>query len=216
MIQKYYYINKTNTGLQDIYNDNFWQGIEEIKIKDYLWMKNDYRPEVFVKACYSSKYFYLKFTVYEQKVTVRYINIGDPVYKDSCVEFFINLFPNETQEYFNIEFNAIGTIKMGYGIKRSRSYLTPTDLNELKIFSTIKAPVKGYHGSDNWKLFCALPISLLERISDRKFIGNEAAGNFFKCGDETEFKHYGMWNLIDNPNPDFHLPEYFGKIIFSK
>ena len=39
---------------------------------------------------------------------------------------------------------------------------------------------------------------------------------FYKCGDETEFKHRGMWNIINNPKPDFHLPEYFGNIIFGK
>ncbi len=216
MHQKLYRLEKLKSELQDISNDNLWQKIEGIKIKDYLWMQNDYHPEVIVKACYSRKYIYLNFIVYEQKVTIRYLNVGDPVYKDSCVEFFVNLFPNEAQEYFNIEFNAIGIIKMGYGIKRNRSYLTSSALKEFKVISTIEKPVIGFHGSDNWKLFCAIPISLLEQISDSKFKGNEAIGNFFKCGDETEFKHYGMWNLIDNPTPDFHLPEYFGKIIFSK
>lgn len=216
MISKTYSLKRLKTEIQDFSNDNLWQRIKGIKIKDYLWMQNDYRPEVIVKACYSRKYIYLNFIVYEQKVTIRYLSIGDPVYKDSCVEFFVNLFPNETQEYFNIEFNAIGTIKMGYGIKRNRSYLTSSDLKEFKVISTIEKPVIGYHGFDNWKLFCAIPIILLEKISDRKFKGNEAIGNFFKCGDETEIKHYGMWNLIDNPTPDFHLPEYFGKIKFSK
>lgn len=216
MISKIYSLKRLRTETQDISNDSLWQGIEGIQIKDYLWMQNNYHPEVIVKACYSRKYIFLNFIVYEQKVTIRYLNVGDPVYKDSCVEFFVNLFPNETQEYFNIEFNAIGTIKMGYGIKRNRSYLTSSDLKEFKVISTIEKPVIGFHGSDNWKLFCAIPISLLEKISDRKFEGNEAIGNFFKCGDETEITHYGMWNLIDNPTPDFHLPEYFGKIIFSK
>jgi hypothetical protein len=215
MSQKIYCLKRLDIELSNISNVDLWQGIDEIIFKDYLWSKNNYQPKVVVKASYSEHYIYLNFTVYEQKVTIRYLNVGDPVYKDSCVEFFVNLFPNETQEYFNIELNAIGTIKMGYGIKRNRSYLTSSDLKDFNVISTIKKPVIGYYGSDNWKLFCAIPISLLEKISGRKFKGNEAIGNFFKCGDETEIKHYGIWNLIENPKPDFHLPEYFGKIIFS-
>ena len=216
MVSKIYSFKRLSIGLQDIADEDSWRGIEEIKIKDYLWVKNDYRPEVIVKAFYSDKYIYIRFLVVEQKVTVRYLNVGDPVFKDSCVEFFINLFPKETEEYFNIEMNAIGTIKMGYGIKRTRSYLTETDLSDMKVISTVKEPVIGFYGSDHWKLYCAIPIGLLEKIANKKFKADEAIGNFYKCGDETEFKHYGMWNIINNPKPDFHLPEYFGKIIFDR
>jgi hypothetical protein len=215
MLSKIYSIKRLRTEIQDISNDENWQGIEEIRIEDYLWMENDYRPEVKVKGCYSDKYIYVRFLVYEKKVTATYVNVGDPVFKDSCVEFFINLFPKETEEYFNIELNAIGTIKMGYGIKRNRKYLTAFELNDMKVFSSIKKPVTGLHGSDHWKLYCAIPIKVFEKIYNRKFKGDDAIGNFYKCGDETEFKHYGMWNIIDNPKPDFHLPEYFGKIIFE-
>ena len=216
MISKIYSLKRLRTEIQDISNDDEWQGIEEIRIKDYLWMENDYRPEVVVKACYSKEYIYVKFLVYEKRVIATYLNVGDPVYKDSCVEFFINLFPKETEEYFNIELNAIGTIKMGYGIKRNRKYLTASELNDMKAITSIKKPVTGFHGSDHWKLYCAIPIKVFEMVYHRKFKGYDAIGNFYKCGDETEFKHYGMWNLIDNPKPDFHLPEYFGKIIFEK
>jgi hypothetical protein len=215
MVSKIYSLKRLSIGLQDIADEDSWQGIEEIKISDYLWTQNNYKPEVIVKACYSNKYIYLKFLVFEQKVTVRFLHVGDPVFKDSCVEFFINLFPKETEEYFNIEMNAIGTIKMGYGIKRNRKYLNASELGDMKVVTSIKLPVTGLHGSDHWKLYCAIPINLLEKITNRKFTGDEAIGNFYKCGDETEFKHYGMWNIVNNPKPDFHLPEYFGKIVFD-
>ncbi len=212
---KEYSLKRLKTDIHNISSDDAWQGIEEIKIKDYLWRENNYKPDVIVKACFSDNCIYLSFLVYEQKVTVRYLNVGDPVFKDSCVECFINLFPNETEEYFNIELNAIGTIKMGYGIKRNRKYLTASVLKDMKVVTSIKKPVIGFHGSDYWKLYCAIPINLLEKITNKKFKGDNAIGNFYKCGDETEFKHYGMWSLIENPKPDFHLPDYFGKIIFD-
>lgn len=215
MLIKNYSLKRLKNRLQDISSDDEWQGIDPIIIEHYLWMKNDYQPEVIVKACYSDEYIYVNFLVYENKVTATYVNVGDPVFKDSCVEFFINLFPKETEEYFNIELNAIGTIKMGYGIKRNRKYLTASDLSDMKVVTSIKKPVIGFHGTDYWKLFCAVPIKILEKISKKTFIGDDAIGNFYKCGDETEFKHYGMWNIINNPKPDFHLPEYFGKIIFD-
>ena len=42
MSQKEYCLKRLNFELQDISNDDAWQGIQEIKIKDYLWMQNDY------------------------------------------------------------------------------------------------------------------------------------------------------------------------------
>ncbi len=216
MLSKIYSLKRLRTEIQDISNDDEWQGIEEITIKDYLWMENNYEPEVTVKACYCDEYIYVRFFVYEKRVTITYLNVGDPVFKDSCVEFFINLFPKETEEYFNIELNAIGTIKMGYGIKRNRKYLTASDLKDMKVVTSIKKPIIGFHGSDHWKLYCAIPIKVFEKVYNRKFKGYDAIGNFYKCGDETEYKHYGMWNLIENEKPDFHLPKYFGKIIFDQ
>lgn len=200
----------------DISSIELWKSVEQLIIKDYKWMENDYKPEVVIKALYSKNYFYLNYLVYEEKVTVSYTQINDPVFKDSCVEFFINLFPVKTQAYFNIEFNAIGVIKMGYGIKRKRTYLAEADLSMIKIITSIKKPMKGFHGSDSWSLICAIPIHLLEKISERLFHEEDAIGNFYKCGDETECRHYGMWSEVINSYPDFHLPEYFGTIRFSQ
>ncbi len=44
--------------------------------------------------------------------------------------------------------------------------------------------------------------------------GLEGRANFYKCGDETEFPHYGAWSLRDG-GPDFHRPEFFGSIVFG-
>lgn len=209
-----YTIKKIYEYPSDISNNELWKDVEKLIIKDYKWMENDYKPEVVVKALYSKDFFYLNYLVYEEKVTVKFTQFNDPVFKDSCVEFFINLFPANTDEYFNIEFNAIGVIKMGYGIKRNRTYLTENELSSIKVLTSIKNPIVGIHGSDSWSLICRIPINLIEKVSGKTFTGKDALGNFYKCGDETEYRHYGMWSEINNPFPDFHLPEYFGSIKF--
>ena len=42
--------------------------------------------------------------------------------------------------------------------------------------------------------------------------GMTIRGNFFKCGDDTAQEHYMSWNAVDVPHPNFHLPDYFGRI----
>ena len=51
MNNKEYKIIKIENNLSDIANEILWQGITEVKIEDYLWMQNNYNPEVIVKAC---------------------------------------------------------------------------------------------------------------------------------------------------------------------
>ena len=85
---KTYSFKKIDKEPESIDDSLFWQDADEIKIQDYLWMNNGYKPEVFIKGCYSDKNIYLFFNVMEKKVTVKYLNTGDPVFKDSCVEFF--------------------------------------------------------------------------------------------------------------------------------
>ena len=40
-------------------------------------------------------------------------------------------------------------------------------------------------------------------------------GNFYKC-DENAGAPFGSWAPITAPKPDFHRPEYFGKIVIEK
>ena len=41
--------------------------------------------------------------------------------------------------------------------------------------------------------------------------GEAMAGNFYKC-DESIHPHFGSWNAVVWPKPDFHRPECFGAI----
>ena len=40
-------------------------------------------------------------------------------------------------------------------------------------------------------------------------------GNFYKCADETSHPHWLTWNKVDYPTPNFHLPQFFGTLIFE-
>jgi hypothetical protein len=45
--------------------------------------------------------------------------------------------------------------------------------------------------------------------------GHVARANFYKCGDETETPHFGAWSPVQTPQPDFHRPEFFGRLVFE-
>ena len=216
MKTKSYTIKKVEESINYLNDNRLWKDISFISIEDYLWSKNNYQPRVQVKSCYTNKNILIYFKAFEEEITARYTKINDPVHKDSCVEFFVNLFPQKSDKYFNFEFNAIGTNHTGFGALGKRTKLPPEDIQLIDINSTERKPIIGKYGSDNWDLICKIPISLLEKYYELPFNYGDAKGNFYKCGDESKFEHFGVWNNINSNKPNFHVPTFFGDLIFDK
>ncbi len=189
---------------------------EPLSIENYLWIQNGYTPVVKIYTAYSVDYIFVGFKVFEQEVTAKYTEVNSPVYKDSCVEFFINLFPHGTVEYFNFEINAIGTLYAAFGEKGKRELLTPEDIELIKIDSMLTVPLTGKIPSDYWEVKIAVPFKLFEKYYKLKFEGEDASVNFYKCGDETKYLHFGAWSEVVSKKPDFHQPGYFGTMVFGK
>jgi Carbohydrate-binding family 9 len=211
---KKYQILKVKESSAPLKDNEIWEEQPSLIIDEYLWIKKDYQPKVEVRMCYTDKNLMVYFKSFEDEITIKYKNINDPVHKDSCVEFFVNLFPTKSEKYFNFELNAIGTIHVGFGELGNRSVISLDDIQKIEISTSVKEPVVGKYNSDYWEVFCKIPISLFEKYYDLKFECTKVKANFYKCGDETRFEHYGIWNHIESAKPNFHLPEYFGEIFF--
>jgi len=197
--------------------DGPWNELAALAVDNYLWLANSYRPPVEARLCYSRLYLYVMFRVGERRVRVRYAKFQDPVYKDSCVEFFVDAFPETRLGYVNFETNAAGTLLAAFGPDRThRKPLGPEDLAGFEAAASVPGPLDGEHGAEAWTLAYRVPLALFRRIYGQEVrSGHRAAANFYKCGDETEAPHYGAWSRVETSAPDFHRPEYFGELIFG-
>lgn len=79
----------------------------------------------------------------------------------NIVEFFVNLFPNETDKYFKFEVNPIGTMHVGFDALGSRRSV---DTCEIKISSTYSKPIIGIHGREYWEVFSKFQLPFLKNI----------------------------------------------------
>src|SRR5215203_2776745 len=70
------------------------------------WTDFNYVPRVEFTIAHNNDCIFLKYYVVEVVIKAAYYQPNDPVYKDSCVEFFVAF--NNEEDYYNIEFNAIG------------------------------------------------------------------------------------------------------------
>jgi hypothetical protein len=194
-----------------------WPSVPPLAIDHFLWLDNGYHPPVEARLCWSGRFLHVRFRVEEPRVRVRYMKFQDPVYKDSCVEFFIDAFPGLERGYVNFETNAAGTLLAAFGPDRSaRTPLWPEDLAEFEIAASIRGPIDGTYGAEAWTVEYRVPLGLFEKLYGRGIApGHRAAANFYKCGDETEVPHYGAWCPVAAPKPDFHRPADFGELVFG-
>lgn len=171
-------------------------------ITHFAWMDNGHEPIAYGELSLDDTALTVTLTALEVNPLARYTGgPKDPVCLDSCLEFFFSL--NGSENYINLEMNAIGGYYCGFGSGRHGRTYPP-------VFTEDGAP-KPLHYEDRWTVTAKLSVSLLCDLFGIERI-ETIDGNFYKCGDQTELPHYGMWSPVKTPTPDFHRPEYFARI----
>jgi hypothetical protein len=181
-------------------------------IAEISWPSWSYKPEVRFSIAHNDQSIFLKYYVSERETKTVYTEINDPVYKDSCVEFFISF--NQGNSYYNLEFNSKGVCLAGYGVNREERELLPVEVVELIKCFPICHPVYGDE-TTRWELCLHIPVGVFCYDQLPELSSKEASANFYKCGDDLALPHFLSWNQIDSDEPNFHLPEYFGKLTFA-
>ncbi len=145
---------------------------------------------------------------YEADPKITCYQPDDLVYNDSCMEVFLNCFPELSEaKYLNVEMNAAGTALCAFGTATDRHFLLQMGLPQPVVTAS-----RGSDENDNyWQLRCVIPENLLEALYQRpcRFApGDRLRGNFYKCGDETASPHWASWSPVSAVR--FHCPEEFG------
>lgn len=133
----------------------------------------------------------------------------DSVCQDSCLEFFYAPLAGD-ERYFNFEWNLLGALNMSYG---------GTD-RSLRVRQIVKKPEglfrpEPFRTEEGWGICFRIPLSFLQVYFPGYTFSGEAAGNFYKCGDETALPHFLAWSPIHSETPNFHRRDDFGQLSFG-
>jgi hypothetical protein len=168
-------------------------------------------PHVSFAMAYGSREIYLKYYITEACVKAEYLNFNDPVFNDSCVEFFIAFEGDEN--YYNLEFNCVGNCRGQYGLgKNGREFLSHQLLNTIKHETRMNSRV---NAGITWELTLSIPLTVFQYQPVLSLESCKARGNFYKCGDGLPEPHHLCWSNISHEYPEFHLPDFFKEISFE-
>jgi hypothetical protein len=209
--------------LKGLWDGPVWQAVPVLEIAFFRSEGSSHRPRTLCKLLYSSSGLHGLFRVDDRYVRCTHAGFQAEVYRDSCVEFFVQ--PKTKGGYFNFEFNCGGAMRASYVTDptraegRIREYvpLSPEEGRQVLLYHSLPEIVEPEIDKEVvWHLEFSIPFTLLETyagpLSDPD--GRVWRANFYKCGDDTSHPHWGAWAPIDQRN--FHAPANFGKIRFAR
>lgn len=202
------------------WNKPEWEKAETCKLDYCMGEALEFTPTVEFKMMYDSLNVFIIFKVTDKYVRCVTSETNGPVYEDTCVEFFFAPDENAPLKYFNLETNCGGTALMFYNLIPRKDYkiVNPDDIGKIEIAHSMPKIVDPEITEPvTWTVEYRIPYDLLKKyaIVSQPHPGVIWKGNFYKIGDKTSNPHYLTWSLIDQKEPDFHLPTFFGTLVFQ-
>lgn len=163
---------------------------------------------VTVRAAHDGETLYLYYTIEGEELRATNTKDFGSVWEDSCVEFFMQR-EGETS-YRNFECNVLGVLLSRYHESREKG-VSQTDLmSDIFRYSTIQHRYENNKQVSDWTMYLEIPKQALGFAGNESLGGQKLRANFYKCGDKTPMPHFLSWNPIDLPEPNFHVPQFFG------
>lgn len=196
----------------------FYNNFEEFekdcfhRLTNYHWESDPpYRPDTYCKMGVVSEDLVATLKCYEENPKAVYTMRDEPMYKDSCLEFFVAPL-EEKEEYVNVEMNSNGAFLCEFGKGKFDRVLVSTLTENSPIVEAFKGEdLKGAFWGVTVKL---TEVFLRELYKTEKIDFTTVKANFYKCGDDCEIQHYLAFSPVTTLPPGFHNPECFA--VFKK
>jgi hypothetical protein len=202
------------------WNSKAWKSARNLRISNFMGERPSHFPETKVKLLYDNRNIYVIFSVSDKYVKAVAKETNGKVWMDSCVEFFFSPGGDTERGYFNFEANCKGVFLFQYHLDNGQisGFVIREDCEEVKISHSLKQNVEQEFAEPlEWRLEYSIPFTTLKKYMkvDEPGPGVCWRANFYKCADKTSHPHWLTWAPVDYPQPKFHLPEFFGKLVFE-
>ncbi len=193
-----------------------YNSVDELASAEYMLMTSyhwestpSYRPLCFCKIGLVNDSIVVFLKCYESEPRAVYENRDDPMYLDSCLEFFAACVKGRN-EYVNVECNSRGVFLCEFGDGKYNRSLTSS-------LTSLSPKVDSFKGEDDNGSYWGVQIELSKDFvcdlykTDMDFEFSDIRANFYKCGDDCEIQHYVAFSPVTTLPPGFHNPDCFAE-----
>ena len=202
--------------IDGLLDEEDWASAQPFGNFKFPWFKEGEPEQTEVKMLWDDNFLYLSYKCEDKHIWAEYYDTNATTFKDDCVELFWNPNPEAGDSYNMFEINCIGNLLSIYkdlkrSIPRSESIIMVPHIAQ-----TIQGTVNNDTDTDSgWILEVAVRFSDYPELSKRTapIAGDMWRVGLNRCGGKTN-DQYSQWSPSKTPNPNFHQPKDFGKIIF--
>lgn len=200
-----------------------WRGAETLEVSHFRPESSDHRPVTRARLLYDAQGVYVLFRVEDRYVLCTHTEYHSAVFKDACVEFFVQ--PKREKGYLNFEVNCGGALLLSYNEGTVRR--PDGSMDSLHVPWSLASRVEIHHSMPKtvlpevkepvvWTIAYFVPFSLLEEYVGPlgSVPGQEWQGNFYKCAEDNSHPHWASWSPVGG-KLDFHQPAFFAAIRFE-
>jgi len=205
-----------------LHDNPLWISVQPLTISHFRPESSDHRPQTEVRVFHTGSAVHILFSVQDNFVKCTRTEYQSDVWRDSCVEWFVQ--PKDKKGYFNFEINSIGTLHVHYiedpiriNGQLRKSVPISYDIGKLvSIASSVREPLSVESTTPfQWHISMVVPLIFFEHFVGP--IGNLSnqkwRANFNKCADQSSHPTWATWNPVAELN--FHRPMDFGEIVFE-
>jgi hypothetical protein len=203
------------------WNKEPWKNITSLRLDNFMGHAPEHKPNVQVKVAYDEEAIYVIFRVEDQYVISTMDQYQDPVSRDSAVEFFFAPTNDISKGYFNLEVNCGGTalFKFQKIARKGQKAIPESTFDKIELAHSLPRTVyPEIQDKVTWTIEYRIPVDILAQYHDDveyPVPGVEWKANFYKIADKSSHPHWLTWSPVDYPEPQFHLPEFFGTLKFN-
>jgi hypothetical protein len=201
--------------IDGLLNEADWAAAKPVGDFQFPWYTSGEKEQTQVKMLWDDTFLYVAYFCYDKHIWADHYNTNSETYLDDCVEIFWNPNPAAGKKYNMFEMNCIGNLLSVFD-NLDNSKLLDHKIRLPHIAQTIQGTVNNDADTDtSWILEVAIRFSDYPELFNAKTPkdGDMWRVGLNRCGGKIN-QQYSQWSPSQTAQPNYHVPDDFGKIFF--
>jgi hypothetical protein len=204
--------------IDGVLDEPAWFAAPVARLAHFPWWKSGRKESTTVKLLWDDEHLYVAHVSEDAHITARHTERDGKIPEDDCFEIMIAPDPTKPEVYFNLEWNVAGGLVDNFRPHGPKAPRAPKwDAEGVRIRGAYEGTLNEDADEDrHWLVEAAIPFRnfspYMPHTPPRP--GAQWRINLNRHGGDAN-RQYSQWSPAGTPQPSFHTPHRFGRLVFS-